>query len=271
MSTGTEEQARREAVEIALWAQGRQAPPREVLAELGLLGPDGRVLADDGQEAGAGNAYGEDGSRLPDLGPLAPFGSWQSVAATILRKTADSAGFDQTSTVFDVFQWILFEIQFASMPFLYDITEDSRDVSISSLSLSPAVRAVTDLVGGLVTEDALTGIVDSIKKIGQLAVENPGQPEKNSNVQQGVLTVADGNVRLGLLRTAVRMEYRSGKGYQQLNQEISVSRLFGNLDYGMCLRNADILLEWDGQDVDDWVNGTSSSPFPANTSPAWDN
>jgi hypothetical protein len=87
VSTPIQEQLRREALEIAMWAEGRQAPPREVLAKLELLGPDGRELDDSNQETGVGNAYGGDDSGLPSLGPLASFGSWQSVAATILRKT----------------------------------------------------------------------------------------------------------------------------------------------------------------------------------------
>ncbi|MFX0577011.1 hypothetical protein [Nocardia nepalensis] len=269
MSTLIREQLRREALEIAMWAEGRQAPPQEMLAKLGLRGPDGCELDDSNQETGVGNAYGWDNSGLPSLGPLASFGSWQSVAATILRKTEDSAGFDQSSTTFDVFQWIIFALQFETMPFLVNITGDSRSVSISSLSLSPAISAVTELVGGLVTADTLTGIINSLKKIGQLAVQNKGLQEKDSNVQQGVLTVVNGDLRLGLLRTTVQMEYKTGKGYQQLNQQITVSRLFGSLDYDMCIRNAETLLEWDGQDVNGWVNGASSFNYPPNTSPAW--
>ncbi|MFC9251176.1 hypothetical protein [Amycolatopsis thailandensis] len=264
-----QEQMRREALEIAMWAEGRQALSQDVLAKLGLLGPDGHALAEGDQETGVGNAYEGDGSGLPALGPLASFGSWQSVAATILRKTGDSAGFDQSSTLFGILRWIIFELQFKTMPFLANIVSDSRSVSISSLSLSPAISAVTNLLGGLVTPVALKGIIDSLKKIGQLAVENRGHEEKNSNVQQGVLTVVNGEVRLGLLRTTVWMKYRTGKGYQQLNQQITVSRLFGSLDYDKCIRNADTLLAWDGQDVDGWVRGASSNPYPPNTSPAW--
>ncbi|MEV7551874.1 hypothetical protein AB0N89_19805 [Amycolatopsis sp. NPDC089917] len=263
MRTLNQEQLRREALEIALWAEGEQVLPQDVLAKLELLGSDGD------QETGVGNAYEGDGSRLPGLGPLASFGSWQSVAATILRKTDDSAGFDQSSTLFAVIRWIIFEHQFMTMPFLANIISDSRSVSISSLSLSPAISAVTALVGGLVTPDALTGIINSLKKIGQLAVENKGHEEKNSNVQQGVLTIVNGDLRLGLLRTTVRMQYRTGKGYQQLNQQITVSRLFGSLDYDKCIRNAETLLKWDGQDVDRWVRTASSSSYPPNTSPAW--
>lgn len=261
MSTLNQEQLRRETLEIAMWAQGRPAPPREVLAKL--------ELDDSNQETGVGNVYGGDNSGLPSLGPLASFGSWQSVAATILRKTEDSAGFDQSSTVFDPIRWIFFELQFETMPFLANITDDSRSVSISALSLWPAISAVTELVGGLVTSDTLTGIINSLKKIGQLAVQNEGQQEKDSNMQLGVLTVVNGDLRLGLLRTTVQMEYETGKGYQQLNQQITVSRLFGSLDYDMCIRNAETLLEWDGQDWNGWVYGASSFPYPLNTSPAW--
>lgn len=266
MRISGEEQSRREAFEIALWAEGRPELSIEELAKLGLGADDGQD-----QEKGVGNTYGGDDSGMPGLGPLAPFGSWQSVAATIMRKTADSARFDQLSTVFDLYRWIVFGNQFTTMPFLVDVTGDSRSVSISSLSLAPAISAVTELVGGLVTPDTLTGIVNSIKKIGQLAVENKGLREKNSNVHQGVLTVVNGDLRLGRLQTTVQMEYKTGKGYQQLNQRLTVSRFFGRLDYGLCLRNSEILLAWDRQDVHDWAKGTSSSPYPPNTSPAWGN
>lgn len=70
--------------------------------------------------------------------------------------------------------------------------------------------------------------------------------------------MVNGNLRLGRLQTAVRTEYKTGKGYEQLNQESTVSRLFGNLDYGMCVRNAETLLAWDRQDVHDWVKGASA-------------
>ncbi|MET7357238.1 hypothetical protein ABZS76_02195 [Streptomyces sp. NPDC005562] len=272
MSTPTQEQSRREALEIAMWAQGRPAPLREAWARLARLSADSGSLDHGSQEKGVGNSYGTDDSELPDLGPLASFGSWQSVAATILRKAEESAGFDPSSTEFDLGEWVSLEWQFRYMPFLTDIVDDSRSASISSLSLLPAIEAVYYSIefDGVVPMDAFDGIVTSIKKIGQLAVEHEGQPEKNSNVQQGVLTVVRGDLRLGLLRTTVRMEYRTGKGYQHLNQDITVSRLNGSLDYDKCKRNADELLEWDGQDVDDWVNGACSSRYPPNTSPAWD-
>lgn len=195
------------------------------------------------------------------------------MAATILRKAEDSAGFDPSSTEFDLSEWISLEWQFKHIPFLTNIIDDSRYASISALSLSPAIEAVYYSIefDGVVPMDAFDDIITSIKKIGQLAVQNKGQQEKNSNMQQGVLTVVHGDLRLGLLRTAVQMEYKTGKGYQHLNQEITVSRLNGNLDYDKCKRNADKLLEWDGQDVNDWVNGAASSHYPPNTSPAWDN
>ncbi|MFT2015982.1 hypothetical protein ACMA1D_09090 [Streptomyces sp. 796.1] len=265
MSALTQGQARYEALQIALWAAGPRTLSWEVLEKLGLLGDDSD------HEAGVGNAYGGDSRGLPSLGPLEPFGSWQSVAATILRKAEHSAGFDHSSTVFDPVQWVTFRDQFETMPFLTGITDDSYVAAISALSLRPAISAVTELIGGLVTSDTLTAVINSIKKIGQLAVENERREQKNSNVQQGVLTVVRGELRLGLLRTTVQMVYRSGKGYEQLNQKITVNRLFGSLDYDKCIRNAGTLLEWDRRDVDEWVNGTCSFPFPRNTSPAWDN
>ncbi|BFO22371.1 hypothetical protein SHKM778_87590 [Streptomyces sp. KM77-8] len=187
MSTPAQEQLRREALEIARWAQGRPALPREVLARLELLSRDSRLLDYSNQEKGVGNSYGSDDSELPSLGPLASFGSWQSVAATILRKAEDSAGFDPSSTEFDPVDWISLEWQFRNMPFLTDIIDDSRHASISSLSLSPAIEAIYYSIefDGVVPMDAFDEIITSIKKIGQLAVQNEGQREKNSNMQQG--------------------------------------------------------------------------------------
>ncbi|WP_428936448.1 hypothetical protein [Streptomyces sp. ACT015] len=269
MSTSNQERSAREALAIVRWTEAGQTPSRAVSAEVERPGPHGRELDESNQETGVGNSYGGDGGGLPGLGPLSDFGSWESVAATVLRKTEDSAGFDPSSTSFNRCQWVAFENQFQTMPFLTDITSQSRDTSISSLSLLPAVSTVTQLVGGLVAPDTLADIINSIKKIGQLAVQNEGLQEKDTNMQLGVLTVVDGDLRLGLLRTTVRMEYRTGKGYQQLNQQITVSSLIGSLDFGMCVRNAEALLAWDGQDVNGWVNGTSSSAYPPNTSPAW--
>ncbi len=265
-------QLRQEALTIARWAEIGQAPSREVLAKLELLGPDGHEFDYGGQETGVGNTCGGDDGGLPDLGPLSDFGSWESVAATILRRTEEAAGFDPSSTVFDPVAWIRFVCQFQEMPFLTrTVGPDSSSAYISSLSLLGAIWVVRDLVEWLVTPDTLTGIINSVKKIGQLAVENEGRQEKDSNVQQGVLTVVDGDLRLGLLRTTVQMQYETGKGYQHLYQQITVSSLFGSLDYGMCKRQAELLLEWDGQDVDAWVEGASSSRYPPNTSPAWNN
>ncbi|MFJ2770531.1 hypothetical protein [Streptomyces sp. NPDC087300] len=273
MSTWTQEQLRREASEIALWAAGRPTPLQGVLERVEQLISDGSSLDYSDQEKGVGNCYGTDGSELPGLGPLASFGSWQSVAATILRKAEESAGFDPSSTAFDPGEWSSLEWQFKNMPLFTNIIDDSTDASISSLSLLPVIEAVYYALefDGVVPMDAFAEIITSIKKIGQLAVQNEGQQEKNSNIQQGVLTVVRGDLYLGMLRTTVRMEYKKGKGYQHLNQEVTVSRLNGNLDYDKCKRNADELLAWDGQDVDDWVNGASSAGYPPNTSPAWDN
>jgi len=260
VSTLDEEQLEREASAIARWVEARRDAPVR-LDEF-----------DGSQETGVGNTYGGDDWGLPDLGPLSEFGSWGSVAATILRKTEESVGFDPSSTEFDPWAWVQFVCQFQEMPFLTNVIgPDTQSAYISSLSLLGAIWAVHDLIEWLVTPDTLTGIINSVKKIGQLAVENEGLQEKDTNVQQGVLTVVDGDLRLGLLRTTVQMRYETGKGYQHLYQQITVSRLFGSLDYGMCIRHADTLLDWDAQDVDDWTNSASSSPYSPNTSPAWDN
>jgi hypothetical protein len=67
------------------------------------------------------------------------------------------------------------------------------------------------------------------------------------------------------------MQYKSGKGYEQLQQSLKIYRGYGVLDFDKCKRHADRLLEWDGQDVDEWEKEAASYPKPPNDSPAWNN
>jgi hypothetical protein len=69
-----QEQLRAEALEIAMWAEGRPAPAREVLTKLRLLGPGGCELDNSNQETGVGNAYRVD-KRAAQPRPLASFDS----------------------------------------------------------------------------------------------------------------------------------------------------------------------------------------------------
>ncbi|MEV7551871.1 hypothetical protein AB0N89_19790 [Amycolatopsis sp. NPDC089917] len=262
MSTISQSQSRREAVEVALW---QMPSPESDAATMALISD---VEAGDNDQA-VGNKAGGDGSLLPDLGPLAKFNSWESVGSTIVHKAVTLSKFNPGSATFDPVAWNNFLQKFSTIPFFLTYTFDNRYASISKISLEKGVSAVSDLVENIMTPENFQGIVTTIKKIATLALENEGQKQKNSNQQVGVLSRHHSSLYLGAVRTDVQMEYKSGKGYEQLRQDINVYRGYGVLDFDKCKRNAETLLKWDGQDVDDWEKDTASAAKPPNGSPAW--
>jgi hypothetical protein len=263
MTEISQSQLRREAVEIALWLTPPPAPDAATLSELSRF--------DSGSnDQGVGNNAVGDGSSLPDLGPdLQIFGSWESVAATIVHKAETMSNFNPGSPAFDPVAWENFLKKFATIPFFLSYTYDYRDASVSSLSLEKGVDAVSDLVQNIMTPENFDGIVTSIKKLATLALQNKGQAEKQNNQQVGVLSRKASKLNVGAVRTDVAMQYKEGKGYQQLTQTLHIYRGYGVLDFDKCKRNASKLLAWDGQDVDEWANGTDSASLQPNDSPAW--
>ena len=210
-----------------------------------------------------------DGSALPDLGSLSTFGSWESVASTIVHKAVTLSGFNPGSADFDPVAWNNFLHKFATIPFFLTYTFDNRDASISKISLQKGVDAISDLVENIMTPANFQGIVTTIKKIATLALENQGQTQKNSNQQVGVLSRHDKTLYLGAVRTQVEMEYKSGKGgYEPLQQTLTIYRGYGVLDFDKCIRNAKTLIKWDSL-VNAWVRNTSSYAVSPNGSPAW--
>ncbi|MET7357241.1 hypothetical protein ABZS76_02210 [Streptomyces sp. NPDC005562] len=264
MTEISQSQARREAAELALWETPSPEPDAAALSLLSRF--------DSGSDdQGVGNNAVGDGSRLPDLGALSDFGSWESVAATIVHKAESVSGFDPGGTTFDLKSWNNFLTKFASIPLCLQYTYDYREASISSLSLKSALDAVDDLLKSFMSPENYLAIVESIKKVGQLALSTERQTQKNSNQQIGCLSVHASKLYLGVVRTTVSMEHKKGKGYEQLTQSLQVYRGYGVLDFDKCRRSADKLLDWDGKDVDDWANGTASASQQPNQSPAWDN
>jgi hypothetical protein len=262
MTEISQAQLSREAVEVALW----ELPP----PELDAATRDAiRELDSGDKDQAVGNKAGGDGSQLPDLGALSSFGSWESVGSTIVHKAVTLSGFNPGSATFDPVAWNKFIEKFATIPFFLTYTFDNRNASITKLSLKNAVDAVSDLVQNFMTPQNFEGIVTTIKKIGTLALENQGQSQKNTNQQVGVLSRHASALYLGAVRTDVSMEYKKGKGYEQLQQSLTVYRGYGVLDFNKCQRHSATLLKWDGQDVDDWENQTASAPKPPNESPAW--
>jgi hypothetical protein len=255
-------QLHREAVELALW----QTPSAKL--DAATMAKFAQFDSGSNDQAVGNNAAG-DGSSLPDLGPLSSFGSWESVASTIVHKAETLSNFNPGSPNFDPVAWNNFITKFSTIPFYLTYVVDYRQASISSLSLEQGVNAVSDLIQNIMTPDNFNGIVTSIKKMGTLALQNKGQTEKNNNQQVGVLSRHASQLYLGAVRTEVSMTYKSGKGYEQLQQNISVYRGYGVLDFDKCKRNANTLLAWDGQDVNQWAGGTASASLPPNQSPAW--
>ncbi|HEX6356336.1 hypothetical protein [Actinophytocola sp.] len=262
MTEISQSQLRREAVEIALWQMPSPEPDAATMSALSQFDSGSNDQA-------VGNNAAGDGSSLPDLGPLSSFGSWESVASTIVHKAETISGFNPGSPNFDPVAWDNFLKKFSTIPFFLTYTYDNRNASISSLSLEKGVEAVSDLIQNLMTPENFQGIVTSIKKMATLALQNKGQSEKNSNQQVGVLSRHASQLYLGAVRTDVAMEYKSGKGYEQLQQTLNIYRGYGVLDFDKCKRNSDKLLGWDGQDVDDWEKGTASASKSPNDSPAW--
>ncbi|SDF97320.1 hypothetical protein SAMN05216553_104421 [Lentzea fradiae] len=253
-----------EKLEISLWQAPSPSPDSETLSALSLFDAGDNSL-------GVGNKSVEDDSPLPDLGPLAKFRTWESVGSTIVHKAVTTSNFNPGSEKFDPVAWENFLRKFSTIPFFLTYTSDYREAAISKTSLEQAVNAVSDLIENIVTKVNFEGIVKSIKKVGELAVENKGEKQSNSNQQIGVLSRHDRHLYLGTVRTSVAMEYKSGKGYEQLNQQLNVYRGYGVLDFDKCKRNAETLLKWDTQDVEEWEQDTASYPVPPNESPAWNN
>jgi hypothetical protein len=256
-------QLRREAVEIALWQMPSPKPDAATMSTLSQF--------DSGSsDQAVGNDVAGDGSSLPDLGPLSKkFEWWESVASTIAHKAVTISGFNPGSPYFDPVTWNNYISKFSTIPFFLTYTSDYRTASISKVSLKNAVDAVSDLVKNIMTPENFEGIVTTLQKIATLAIENEGQTQKNSNQQLGVLSRHAGKLYLGVVRTEVEMQYKSGKGYEQLQQTLNVYRGYGDLDFSMCRGHADTLFEWGFKNVDDWAGEPASASKPPNDSPAW--
>ncbi|NER29980.1 MAG: hypothetical protein F6J89_20760 [Symploca sp. SIO1C4] len=233
--------------------------------------PKKTPIANFSEDQGIGHYFSTDESNLPDLGPLADFGSWESVASTIERQIWQMSGFNPSDTEFDEEKWEQYEHTFLSAPFWLETDSQYEEAEISSLSLKPAVDKVTDMLSSIVSEDTLDAIVTSIKKIAQLAMENKGLEQKDNYKQQGVISIKSGSLYSGFVRTTVAMIYKTGKGYEQLTQDLTIRKLHGSLDFDACKEYSDIIHEWDRHDIGEWTTVANSYPYPPNNSPAWDN
>lgn len=256
--TPVERRARQEAVQLSMWLT-----PMVATVQVSALAED------QSEDQGTGNDFGSDGSALPDLGALSPLGSWASVAATIQRKAQQLANFDPTATSYDPVAWEGYLYKLATAPFWLDLAQNNREVKISSLSLDKTIDAISDLITTVATDATFDSVVTSIKKIATVALNNQGQSQKDNFQQQGLISVKNSVMTVANLRTSVQMQYKSGKGYEQLTQEINIQRWYGTLDYEKCKRSAETILSWDKTDVDEWASNSNSVSNVPNDSPAW--
>lgn len=203
------------------------------------------------------------------MGPLRSLENWQSVAAVIERKIQQLSSFEPTNKVFDEITWQNYAYKFTTMPFLLSKTTQRREVNISSLSLSKAIDAVEDIILAIATQNTYLAVATSFKKIGQLALENQGATQKDNFQQQGVLSVKSSLLYVGYLRATVEMTYKSGEAYESLTQKIIIDNFSGSLDFEKCKRDSKTLLSWDGSDINEWMQNTSSANSLPNNSPAW--
>ncbi len=125
--TTTQKRTREEAIELEYWLT--PFPSSQII----------RSNTDGDEELGVGNQPSNDGSQLPELGPLSEFGSWESVASTIDKKVLEVSNFNPVSTVFDSEGWEFYKRKFWTTPFFSIREGGERHVRISSLSLSGAV------------------------------------------------------------------------------------------------------------------------------------
>ncbi|MBE9264201.1 hypothetical protein IQ224_19325 [Microcystis sp. LEGE 00066] len=253
---------------IKIWEAPLSLETRSALSEIAIPKAKGAPV---GEDMGVGNNVNNDGSILPPLPQsLRKFKSWLGVAATINRKAYQTARLDPTKTSFDGATWSDYDYKFRSAPFWENCTSKNRNANITELSLTPLIDAIANLVQAFVTPTGFDDIVTSVKKIGELAVKNVDQNQKDTYEQSGLITISASKLYVCNTRTQVSFTYYEGKGYQQLAQTLNVQTCVATLDFGKCERSAGQILQWDQTDVDAWVTSTSSNDQPPNTSPAWD-
>ena len=252
---------RQEAIKLAVWLG--------TIPSLGANVDLPPLAEDQSEDKGTGNSWGTDGSRLPELGPLRSMGSWQSVAATIVRKSQQIAGFDPIQTEFNPMSWAGYLDKLSTAPFWITTSSQNREVRISALSLSKTIDAIEDIIKTIASEPMFNSVVTSIKKIATVAINSEGKKQKDNMQLQGLISIKASKMIVANIWTSVQMEYKSGKGYEQLTQELNVQRWYGQLDFDKCKRSAQTILSWDKTDVEEWEKGTSSAKEIPNESPAW--
>jgi hypothetical protein len=260
MTTFDDRFSGQEAQEISTWLEHRE--PRDI----GTI----KRAASGNEDQATGAVSGTDGSSVPALGVLSRFESWSAVASTMLHKAETLSGWNPESVELHEAAWELYLSKVSTLPFFTSTNSRQRDVSISATSLKPIIDALDAMTSASAVRDVFAAIVESVKKVATVAVENRQAEDKRSYLAQGVLSIRDSQLHVAYFVAPALMTYRAGKGYDPATQVLSIRGFSGVLDFGKCQRHAAMLLGWTGITAEEWCRRTTSAAAEPNGSPAWD-
>jgi hypothetical protein len=215
--------------------------------------------------------YGTDLSSLPSLGDdLSDFGQWPSVASTLWNKLINMTGFDPSNVDYDGSVFSAFKTKFSTSPYWngLEFNIQYRDATLRVRDYSEMVGAVIDLVRVGVSGDIRAGLIESIKKIAELASRNVRTQVKDTLAQNSTLTVYQGKLYVFFLYGTVSMTARQGK-YTVIDQAMRVVRGYGVLDFDFCKRHADRIHAYEFKNLDDWDHMGAADPVPPNDNDSW--
>ncbi|MFJ7345796.1 hypothetical protein ACIQU3_36635 [Streptomyces sp. NPDC101110] len=177
----------------------------------------------------------------------------------------DPSNVDYNGSVFAAFK-----TKFSTAPYWngLEFNIQYRDATLRSTDYREMVGAVIDLVGAAVAGDVRVQLIDSIKKIAQLASQDVRSQVKDTLAQNTTLSIHNGRLYVFFLYGTVEMTARRSK-YTVLDQAMRVVRGYGVLDFDFCRRHAESILRYDRKSVEDWENDGAAHKEPENTSPGW--
>lgn len=228
------------------------------------------LAADQTEDQGTGAVSGTDASALPDLGPLAAFDGWASVASTILYKAQTLAAWDPVGTSFDDQAWTLYLSKVGTIPFFLTMDSTSRDIQMSPGHLKVVADTVVEFTGGIATKGVCADVLTSVKKIATVVAQNKGAHDKTSWVSQGLISIFNSRLYVQYLYSTILMVYSAAKkGYNLSGTDVTIRRFVGTLDFDKCKRSSAALLGWTAEAAAQWSQQTSSADAKPNNSPAW--
>jgi hypothetical protein len=179
-------------------------------------------------------------------------------------------GFDPSNVDYNSSVFAAFKTKFSTSPYWNGIEFNIqyRDATLRARSYREMVDAVFDLIRVGTSPDVRTGIIDSIKRIAELASRNVRTQVKDTLAQNTSLSINNGKLYVFFLYGTVEMTARQTK-YTVLDQQMRVVRGYGVLDFDFCKRHAESLLRYDKKSLEDWENDGAAHNVPENTSEGW--